>query len=35
MGFENEITKEEIEDVVDLEAELINAHEKLEKYKTM
>ena len=35
MGFENEITEEEIEDVVDLEAKLINSHEELEKYKRM
>ena len=35
MGFESEIPKEEIEDVVDLGAELINAHEELEKYKRM
>ena len=35
MGFENEIPEEEIEDVVDLEEKLINAHEELEKYKRM
>ena len=34
MGFESKIPEEEI-DVVDLEAELINAHEELEKYKRM
>ena len=32
MGLESEIPEEEIEDVVDLEAELIN---ELEKYKRM
>ena len=35
MGLENEIPEEEIEDVVDLEEELINSHEELEKYKRM
>ena len=29
MGFESEIPEEEIEDVVDLEAKLINVHEDL------
>ena len=31
MGFKSEIPEEEIEDVVDLEVELINFHEELEK----
>ena len=35
MGFEREILEEEIEYVVDIEAELINAHEELEKYRRM
>ena len=35
MDFESEIPKEEIEDVVDLEAKLINAHEELEKHRRM
>ena len=35
MGFESEISGEEIEDGTDLEAKLINAHEELEKYKKM
>ena len=35
MGFESEISGEEIEDVTDLEVELINVHEELEKYKKM
>ena len=35
MGFKSEIPKEEIDDVVDLKAELINSHEELEKYKRM
>ena len=35
MGFESENPEEEIEDVVDLEPEIINYHEELEKYKRM
>ena len=35
MGFESEIPEEEIEDVVDIEEEIINSHEKVEKYKRM
>ena len=35
MGLENRISKEEVEDVVDLEAELVSALEELGKYKRM
>ena len=35
MGFERKIPEEEIEYVVDLEAELINDHEELDKCKRM
>ena len=35
MGLEKEIPKEEIEYVIDIEADLINSHGELEKYKNM
>ena len=35
MGIESKIPKEEVEGVVDLEAELVSALQKLGKYKRM
>ena len=35
MGLESEISEEEIEGVVDIEAELVSALEQLGKYKRM
>ena len=35
MGIENKIAEEEVEGLVDLEAELVSALEELGKYKTM